>query len=246
MARHQDMRDGRLGRQPALDQPWRGGRLHDDVAAGAAGELRAASDENAELRGDDVKALGGVGADDRHRALAAGTGGVLRLDHHLDARQVGGERAAAPAPLLRARHPDRLVAPFIRPLRRRDRGLDVGEGELQLFLGQPLRPAPELMTLQTPEQVTQPVVCRLQRVPLDEDRITLRDGRDQYRAQHLGIVGERCDVEDRDYAESSLSTARRTKRNRTSRSPIPRPAAAQSTPCGASRCPPAASTSGRR
>ena len=44
------VRDRRLGRQAALDQPRRGRRLDDDVLAGAAGVFGPTHDQHAELR----------------------------------------------------------------------------------------------------------------------------------------------------------------------------------------------------
>ena len=61
--RHQHMGDGRLGRQPAFDQPGRRRCLHDHLAAGPAGVLRATHDKHPELGRYDVQAFRHVFAD---------------------------------------------------------------------------------------------------------------------------------------------------------------------------------------
>ena len=124
-----------------------------------------------------------------------------------------GQRAAAPATLPRARLSDRPVPALLPSLGGRDRGLDVGEGELQLLLRQALRPPPELVALQSPQQVPEPVVRRLQRVPLGDCAVALGDGLEQQSAQDGGIVGERCGVDRAGHAESSPAAPRRSKRN---------------------------------
>ena len=53
----QHLRDRRLGRQAALDQPRRRGRLHDNVLAGPAGVFGPAHDQHPELRRNDVEPL---------------------------------------------------------------------------------------------------------------------------------------------------------------------------------------------
>lgn len=47
---HQNLGDGGLGRQPALDQPRRSRRLHDAVLAGSAGLFGPPGDQDPELR----------------------------------------------------------------------------------------------------------------------------------------------------------------------------------------------------
>ncbi len=94
---HQHMGDGGLRRDAALDQPGGRRRLHHDLFAAAAGVLRPAGDDDAELRRHDVEALGAVLADHVHLASAAGAGLVGDVDDPLDARQVGWQRAAVGA-----------------------------------------------------------------------------------------------------------------------------------------------------
>ena len=124
------MRQRRLGRQATGDQ-MRGGRsLGHPVGATAAGILRADGDDDAQLRGNDVEALGPVFADPVQRPAAAGAVQALGLDHHLDARQ-RGRQVADGAP---RRGPGRCVlspGPALGLLR-----LDLGEGDGQLLEGQ--------------------------------------------------------------------------------------------------------------
>ncbi len=107
--RHEDVRDGRLRRQAALDQAGRRGGLPHAVAAGSAGVFGPADDEYPELGGDDVEPLGDVLADPVERAPAAGAAPVLDVHDLLDSGKVRREGAAV-AP---ARRRTRL------PLRRR-------------------------------------------------------------------------------------------------------------------------------
>ena len=90
----QHLGDRRLGRQAALDQPRRRGRLHHDVLASPAGVFGPAHDQHPELRRHDVEALAHVLADPMQRAPAAGAGMIVDIDHHLDARQMCRQRSA--------------------------------------------------------------------------------------------------------------------------------------------------------
>ena len=94
-----DMGHGRLGRQPALDQPRRRRRLHHAVLAGPTGVLGATHHQHPQLRGHDVQPLGDVLADPVHGAAAARAGLVLDIDDRLDARQVRRQRSAVGPPL---------------------------------------------------------------------------------------------------------------------------------------------------
>ena len=68
----ENLRDRRLGRQSALDQPRRRRRLHHPVLASPAGVFGPADDEHAELRRHDVEPLAPVLADPMQRALQHG------------------------------------------------------------------------------------------------------------------------------------------------------------------------------
>jgi hypothetical protein len=65
----QHLGDRRLGRQAALDQPRRRGRLHHHVLARPAGVLGPAHDQHAELCRDDVEPLAHILADPMQRTL---------------------------------------------------------------------------------------------------------------------------------------------------------------------------------
>ena len=84
----QHVSDRRLGRQAALDQSRRRGRLDDHVLAGAAGVFGPAHDQHAELHGDDVELLADLFADAVQFAAAARAGLALDVDGRLDLRQM--------------------------------------------------------------------------------------------------------------------------------------------------------------
>jgi hypothetical protein len=56
----QDLGDGGLGRQSALDQPGRGRRLHDTVLASTAGVFGPPGNEDLELSRDQVQPLASI------------------------------------------------------------------------------------------------------------------------------------------------------------------------------------------
>ena len=90
----QNLGDGGLGRQAALDQPRRRRRLHDTVLASPAGVFGPPGDEHPELRRHDVQPLALVLADPVQLALAAGAGLVVDVDDDLDPRQMRRQRSA--------------------------------------------------------------------------------------------------------------------------------------------------------
>jgi hypothetical protein len=85
---HQNLCDGRLGRQSALDQSSRGQRLHDTVLASPAGVFGPPGDEDPELRWHQVQPFAPVLTDPVQLALAAGAGLVVDVDDELDPRQM--------------------------------------------------------------------------------------------------------------------------------------------------------------
>ena len=89
----QNLGDGGLGRQAALDQPRRRRGLHDAVLASPAGIFGPPGDEHPELRRHDVQPLALVLADPVQLALAARAGLVVDVDHHLDPRQMRRQRS---------------------------------------------------------------------------------------------------------------------------------------------------------
>jgi hypothetical protein len=162
VAGYQDMGDQRLGWQATLDQPRRRGGLHHCARASPTGELRPAGHDHPELGGDDVEPLGDVFADQRHRRPAARAGGVLRRQRDLDPRQVCRQRTAARAAPDSARLAQRRVALLGLRLFLGDRLLEVLKTELQLLIGQALGLAAELQAPERQQQVSQPLVLRLQ------------------------------------------------------------------------------------
>jgi hypothetical protein len=133
-ARHRHMRDQRLGRNAAGDQPRRRGVLH-NAGASAAEQFRTPRDDDPILRWHDIEPFGGVLADYRHRRPAAGAGAVLGSQRDLDARQMCWQRATAGTALCRA-----PVAQFRLALLRfrvvpGDPLLNVLEPELELLVG---------------------------------------------------------------------------------------------------------------
>lgn len=123
---------------------------------------RSASSATGEpaLRGDDVEPVGAVLADLHHLAAAAGAAPVLRLDHALDARQVGRQRAMRLRPLGAVRL-HRLVsgsrgALVVAGLRLGEGGLDFLEGKRELIGVELLRARPEPGAAHLPQQHLQP------------------------------------------------------------------------------------------
>lgn len=156
--RHQHVRHRRLGRDTALNEARRRGRLDHDLLAGPAGILRPAGDEHAELSGDDVEAFGDVLAHGMERTTAAGAGLVLDVDDLFDPRQMGGQRTAVGATLGGAGFPPdgvgRLVAGEFLGLNL----LGLLQRQQQLVLGQALGPPPEAVTLHLLDNLAQPLV----------------------------------------------------------------------------------------
>lgn len=89
-----------LSRHAAFDQTGRRRRLQHDLLATAASVLRPARDQQLELCGNDVEALGLILADAAQRSGAAGADRALDVDHPLDARQMRRQGATV-GPALR-------------------------------------------------------------------------------------------------------------------------------------------------
>nr|KZA98570.1 hypothetical protein A4A59_26485 [Rhizobium leguminosarum] len=75
-----------------MDQSCRRWSLRYAVSAGTAGIFWTTSDDDAELRRDDIQPLGRILADTM-QAAATGAYQALRLDDLFDTRKVGGKRA---------------------------------------------------------------------------------------------------------------------------------------------------------
>lgn len=97
--RDQDMRQQRLGRQAAGDDPRRRGRLVHTLRAAAAGIAGSDGDADPQLGRHDVQPFGPVLAYLVHLAPAAGAGAVGNVEHRLDPLQVRRQGAAVAATL---------------------------------------------------------------------------------------------------------------------------------------------------
>ena len=87
------LRQRPLGRQPALDEVCRRGRLHEALLTGPAGALRAHRDQHPQLRRNDVQPLATVFADAHHLSVTAGTLRAVGSMVRSDTRQVLGQVA---------------------------------------------------------------------------------------------------------------------------------------------------------
>ena len=97
---HQHRGDHGFGRQAGFDQMLRRRRFHDPLA-GPAGEPGPVRDDHPVLRRDHVEPLRRLFADHMHRRPAARAVRVVRRDRLVDARQMGGQRAAIDPPFPR-------------------------------------------------------------------------------------------------------------------------------------------------
>ena len=155
----QHLRDRRLGRQSALDQSRRRGRLHHHVLAGPAGILGPANDQDPELRRHDVEPLARILADPMQRVAAARTGMVVDVDHHLDARQVRGKRSPVHAAFGGSICLLGRIGRIALGLAARFDLLDVFEPEQHLIFGQRLGAAAEAMALQFFDDLDEAARC---------------------------------------------------------------------------------------
>ena len=172
----QNLGDGRVGRQPALDQPGRRWRLDYDVLAGPAGVAGPPDHQDPDLRRHDVEALGDVLADPVQVARAARAGPALDVDQALDPGQV--RRQGAPVrPALR--DPGGLRGRCILGCGEAIRLdlLGLLEPEEKLILRQGLGATAEPVTLQLPDDLAQ--------------ALALGTFRRQHRLQQAGIVRKR-------------------------------------------------------
>ena len=91
---NQHLRDQRLGRQPALDDPWRRRRLDHRALARAAAVARPTCDQHPEGGRHDIEPLGNILADLVERTAAAGAVLALDVDDLLDPLEVRWQGAA--------------------------------------------------------------------------------------------------------------------------------------------------------
>ena len=153
----QDLRDRRLGRDAALDQPVRRRSLDDNALAGPAAIARSPCNENTELGGYNVEPFGDIFADDMEPMPAARTGLVLNVDDGLDPRQVSRQRATVRPALCRPFGLSFWIGAFSLGLFDGNALFDVFETEKKLIFGQRLGPATEAMTLQFLDDLLEPL-----------------------------------------------------------------------------------------
>ena len=153
-----DIGDQLLGRQPALDQPWRRRRLHHRARATPAGIFGPARDDHLILRRDHVEAFGAILADDMHRATAAWAGHVLGLDQHLASRQMSGQRTTALTLSFDTLPLDRRFALLLLGLGAGDRLFELHQGKSELTRINRLGALAKLHSLQLTDEVAQTVV----------------------------------------------------------------------------------------
>ena len=177
------MCDQCLCRHAAIDRPRRCFRHDDGLLATPTGITRAASDANPQLRRHDIELFGAQLTDAVHRATTAGTSLRCGIDHHLIARQVGGQRPMVAGSALGTRLGWRHIGRVLPGLVLGDRLLQVLEAELQLLVGQLLRAVAELVAGQALDQQAELVILGMQFGLLM-----------QYRPQHLleqvGVIRE--------------------------------------------------------
>ena len=141
----------RLGRQAAVDRPFRRGRLHDSAFACPAAIARAADHLNPKLRWNVIKHLGAVLADHMQGRTAAPAGLVGDIDHNLDPRQMFWQRTAIALRWLRNPFRGWLRCLDLRRLFG-ERLLDVLDPLLQCFLAKTFRTAAEAVAQQNRDQ----------------------------------------------------------------------------------------------
>jgi len=128
-----------------------------------------------------------------HWCPAARAVGVVRLDRHIDARQMGWKRTAVGAALGGTGRGDSRVVLLFARLVASDCLLDILERQKHLLGIEPLRTPAELRTSQLPQQVPQPINLRQRTVTLGERGVTLCTRRRNQRMQRF-YVGLRLTV----------------------------------------------------
>lgn len=190
---NEDVGHHRLGRQPALDQPFGRRRLNHRLLAGAAGIFGTVRDNHPELRRNDVQPLRRLFADHMHGRLATRAVRVFRFDRHIDARQMSGKRATIGAALVGPRLCRHRVLLILAGLAPGNRLLDILERQKQLFGIKLLRTPAKLRTLQLAQEMPQAINLRQRLVALGDRGITFRTRRRDQRMQRFDIGGKlRC------------------------------------------------------
>ena len=166
--------DHRLGRQPALDQPFRRRRLHHRLLAGPAGIFGTMRHDHPVLGRDHVEPLGGLLADHMHRRPTARAVGVFGRDRHVDARQMGGKRAAIGATLLGARRAPPPGPSCRRRLGRRRSACSMSSNASCSCSGSSFSERrPNCSALQLPQQMLQAIILRQRLVALGDRSVAL-------------------------------------------------------------------------
>jgi hypothetical protein len=179
---NEDVGHHRLGRQPALDQPFGRRRHNHRLLAGAAGIFGTVRDNHPELRRNDVQPLRGLFADHMHGRPATRAVRVFGLHRHIDARQMSGKRATIDAALVGPRRCRRRVLLVLAGLIPGDGLLDILKRQKQLLGIELLRTPAKLRTLQLAQQMPQAINLRQRLVALGDRGIPFRTRR---RDQHM-------------------------------------------------------------
>ena len=142
-----------LGRQAALDQPFRCRGLDHRLLTGSAGVSGTVCHDNSVLRGDYIETLRTVLADHMHGRAATGAVGIVRFDRYFDPWQMNRKRATIGTPLSRPRLCSCRVALVVFGFVRGNGLLDVLDRQKQLIGIKLLRAAAELRPLQLLQQM---------------------------------------------------------------------------------------------
>ena len=189
---NQDIGHHRLGRQPALDQPFRRRRLNHRLLAGPASIFGTVRHDDPELRRNHVEPLRRLFTDHMHGRPAAGAVRVFGLDRHIHVRQMDGKRAAIGAALFATRPCGHWVLPVVGRLVAGNRLFNILECQKQLLGIELLRTPAELRTLQLAQQMPQAINLRKGMIALYDRGVTLRTRR---RDQHMQRIDIRpCDL----------------------------------------------------
>jgi hypothetical protein len=213
-------RDEPLGRDAALDQAFGRGRLGHRALAGPAGVFRAVRHDHPELGRDLVETLRALLPDDMHRAMAARADRALGLERDMDVGKMCGERSAVgPSRPLRVRRLVRRLLLLPGRILFGNRGLDILQRELHLVAIEPLRPRPELCTLQLLQEMTKLVVLFRQPAALLDQCIALTREPAHQSPQTIEIIRKRIDRHERSQADSRSCGAHNMQPDSISRRP---------------------------
>jgi hypothetical protein len=186
----QYLRDQRLGRNAALDDPCLRRGLDDRALAGAATVARPARDQYPEGGRHDVEPLGHILADPVERTAAAGAVFVLDIDSLFDPLEMRGQRTPVGLAGTIAARPTRLR--FAGGFGLGQRCLDIFEPELQLVGIELLGTGAEAMAHEGVENGLQPLYLGIGRCPCDLQRIEFASLLEDERTQRVNVIGKVC------------------------------------------------------